>query len=139
MSGRVSLHWLTFDSGRPSAIHSHRYVAAQRNAIELAVEIERKDISWGEMGGRAIVPEGDAARSPPEPDRVLRTDDMFEQQFQKQLAFAWMQAGDALQKGRADEQNTFAAFRDDADERMLADQRALRGLFDEMCCRLLSF
>jgi hypothetical protein len=97
----VGLDRLTLDGSGGTAIDTDGHIAAQRDAIELTIEIKTEDVARGEVGSRAIVPEGDATRLPAEAHGVFRPGDVLEQQFKKLLVFTRFETGDALQEGRA--------------------------------------
>ena len=101
IDGAVGLDRLTFDGGGGTAIDTDGHIAAQCDAIELTIEIKTEDVARGEVGSRAIVPEGDATRLPAEAHGVFRPGNVLEQQFKKLLVFTGFETGDALQEGRA--------------------------------------
>ena len=68
---------------RLESVGPDRDVARDRDPLDPAVEVARREVDRTEMRGRPVVPEREAVGLPPEPHRELGPGDLVEQQIEE--------------------------------------------------------
>ena len=100
--------------------------ADQGDPVQDALHVEVAEVLRAEVGGRPVVPEGDAARRPAEPHRVLGPGDLVEEVAEDETALDGRHVEDVVGEDRVHEQRLLPGPGVDPDDRVVGDEGVLR-------------
>src|SRR5580658_3437685 len=126
----------TFDQLGLAPVGPDGDLADQGHPVQHPIHVEMAEILGSEVGGRPVVPEGDAPRLPAEAHRVLGPGDLGEEVLQDPPALQRLDVDDVVNKPGADEQGPFTGPRVHADDRVDGDEGVLLDALSVSAARL---